>query len=110
MNRPFFRLSSVLRLDDDRAHEVVPLLAGVLLGGLAEFGGEGGLDVAEALSITGAERDGEVVRDDAATLDVDGTVVVHLANETATKFDRPDRPTGATREHTVDHTLQTTLD
>ena len=37
-------------------------------------------------------------------------VALHLADETATKFDRSDRPTGAAREHTVDHTLQTTLD
>ena len=96
--------------DHDRAHEVVALLTGVLLGGLAEFGGEGRLDVAEALQIAGAEGDREVVRDDAATLHIDGAVVVHLAYETASKFDGPDRPTGAAREHTIDHTLQTTLD
>ena len=47
---------------------------------------------------------------DAATLDVDGPMIVHLAHETATQLDRANRTLGATSEHTVDHTLQATLD
>ncbi len=89
---------------------MVALLAGVLLRGFGEFGGEGGLDVAEAVAIGLAEHDREVVGHDAAALDVDGPMVVHLAHETATQFDRANRTLGATSEHTVDHTLQATLD
>ena len=97
------------QLDGDRAHEVVALFAGVLASGFAEFGDEGVLDVVEAVVVDGAEQHREVVRDDAPTLHVDGSVVVHLAYETASEFDGPDRPAGAAKEHTVDHTLQTVL-
>ncbi len=96
-------------LHADRAHEVVALLAGVLAGGLGEFSDEGVLDLVETRVIDGAQHHGVLVGNDAATLDIDRAVVVHLADETTAEFDRADRPFGTTKEHAVDHTLQTVL-
>ena len=45
--RPGFSEFSTRRIDADRAHEVVALLAGVLACGLDELGAEGVLDVGE---------------------------------------------------------------
>ena len=66
--------------------------------------------VVEPGEVARAEVDQEVVGHDAAALDVDGSMIVHLAHETATQLDRANRTLGATSEHTVDHTLQATLD
>ena len=96
------------QLDAHRAHEVVPLLAGVLAGGLDELGLQDVVDVVEAGEVTGAEVDDEVVGHDPAALDVDRALVVHLAHDPATELDRADGGTGAT-EHPLDHTLQAPL-
>ena len=69
---------------------MVALLAGVLAGGLAQLGAQRVLDVGEAGVVARAEVDREVVGHDAAALDVDGAVVVHLADEPATELDRAD--------------------
>jgi len=98
------------QLDRDRPHEVVALLAGVLTRRLGEFGHEGIFDLVEAGVVDGAQHHGEVVGHDAAALDVDGSLVVHLAHETAPEFDGADRALGAAKEHAIDHTLQTVLE
>ena len=109
LKRPVRRAVVDGELHGDRPHEVVALLAGVLACGLGEFGDEGVLDVVEAGVVDGAQHHREIVGDDAATLDVDGSLVVHLAHETAAEFDGTDRALGATKEHAIDHTLQTVL-
>ena len=91
--------------DADRAHEVVPLLAGVLPAGLDQFGHERILDALETGVVIVAEADHERVGHDAPTLDVDGTLVVHLPQQPATELDRTDVAFERAREHAVDHTL-----
>ena len=88
---------------------MVALFAGVLTSGFGQFGDEGVLDVVEAGVVDGAQHHREVVGDDATTLDVDRALVVHLAHETSAEFDGTDRALGATKEHAIDHTLQTVL-
>ncbi len=91
--------------DADRAHEVVALLAGVLAGGLDELGAERVLDVGEPGVVLGREVDREFVGHHPPALDVDGPLVVHLADQSAAELDRPDGVAGTAREHTIDHTL-----
>ena len=78
------------QVDGDRAHEVVALLAGVLANGLDELGAQRVLDVGEAGVVVGGEQDLEIVGHDPLALDVDGAVIVHLADEAAPELDRPD--------------------
>ena len=87
---------------------MVALLAGVLAGRLDQLGLQHVVDVVEARVVPGAEVDREVVGHDAAALDVDGALVVHLPHQPATELDRAD---GAARttEHALDHTLQAPL-
>src|SRR5918994_3463346 len=92
------------QVDRDRAHEVVPLFAGVLTHRFHELGAQGVLDVGEAGVIVGGEQDPEIVGHEPLALDVDGAVIVHLADETAPQLDRPDGVAGAA-EHAFDHTL-----
>ena len=96
-------------VDHHRPDEVVALVAGVLAGRLAELGAQRLLDVGEAGVVARAEVEGEHVGDDAATLDVDAAVVVHLAQQPPAELDRAD---GAARsaEHTLDHTLHPVLE
>ena len=71
---------------------------------LDELGAEGILDVGEAGVVVGGEQDVEIVGHDPLPLDVDRAVIVHLADEAAPEFDRPDGVAG-TAEHAIDHTL-----
>ena len=96
--------------DGDIAHEVIPLRAGVLAGGLTELGVERVVDLGEAGVIARAERNGEQVRHDAPTLHVDAAMIVDLAEETTPQFDRTDGGLGAAGKHALDHTLQTVLE
>ena len=52
-NRPGLSELSTTQVDRHRAHEVVPLLAGVLADSLDELGAEGVLDVGEAGVVVG---------------------------------------------------------
>ena len=54
---------------------------------------------------SGEQVDREFVGHDPAALDVDGALVVHLADEAAAELDRPDGVAGTAREHALDHTL-----
>jgi hypothetical protein len=92
------------QVDDDGAHEVVALFAGVLAHGLDELGAERVLDVGEPGVVVGGEQDMEIVGHDALAFDVDGAVIIHLADEAAPELDRPDGVAG-TAEHAIDHTL-----
>ena len=66
-------------------------------------------NVAETRVIVGAQEHGEVVRDNAATLDIDRAIVIHFAHETAPELNGTDGAATPTREHTLDHTLQSPL-
>ena len=77
---------------------------------LAQFGDECCLDVEECGVVTRADVEVELVGHDSSTLDIDGAIVIHLAHETATEFDRTDAALTRTRKHTLDHTLYTVLE
>src|SRR5690606_26574401 len=85
--------------------EVVALLAGVLAAGLDQLGAEGGFDVGEPVMVVAGEVHHELVGHDSIAFDVDGAVVVHLADEPAAELDRANGVAG-TPEHALDHTLQ----
>jgi hypothetical protein len=55
--------------------------------------------------VTRVELEHEFVGDDAATLDVDTSVIVDLAQEAPTEFNGSDAGMGAARKHALDHTL-----
>jgi hypothetical protein len=84
---------------------VVALVAGVLAGGLGQFGDQCVLDALEAGVVIGAERDGEGIGHDAPALDVDRAVVVHLPEQAPTELDGADVALEGAGEHAVDHTL-----
>ena len=88
---------------------MVALFAGVFAGGFSEFGGECIFNIAETGVIGGAQEHGEIVGNNAATLDIDRAIVVHFTHETAPEFDGTDGAATPTREHTIDHTLQSPL-
>ena len=88
--RPGFCVSSTDSSTFTGPEEVVALAAGVLAGRLDELGLEHVGDLGEALEVLRRELDDEVVRDDPSPLDVDGTLVVHLAHEPPTELDRAD--------------------
>ena len=78
------------QLDLHRAEEVVALAAGVLTSGLDQFGLEHVGNLAEPLEILRRQLDDEIVGDDPPTLDVDRALIVHLAHQPPTEFDRAD--------------------
>ena len=91
-------------LHRDRTDEVVVLVAGVFAGGFTQLVDQRVLDLREARVVARTEVEREGVGHDAATLDVDAAVIVHLAQETAAELDGSDgAAAGGTRKHGVDH-------
>ena len=79
------RLQAVVdcQADGHGPHEVVALFAGILPSGLCQFGDERVFDVAETGMVNRTEQHREIVGNDAASLHIDRTIAVHLADETA---------------------------
>ena len=99
-----------LDLDRHRAQEGVPLVAGVLAGGVGQLSGEGVGDLGEGGVVLGADHHHEGVGDDGAPPDVDGPVDVHLAGEAPADLDRSEAGPEDAREGALDGLLQPLLE
>ena len=98
-------VSSARRSTLHRTDEPVALLAGVLASRLGEFAAQDLVDVGETGEVTLVEPDLEHVGHDPPSLHVDRSLLVHLADETASELDRSDAVAGTASEHALDDTL-----